>query len=179
MKKDIIMLLAFLAAALLLVSCSSSDKESSSDQPGASASSRAQVSASTASFTVRDIEGNPHYLGDYIGKSPLIINFWGSWCPPCKREMPDLKRIYEEYKPRGLEIIGLAVNDTPKKVKAYIEQGGYDWVMLMASDEAREYFRLGAGVPMTVFLDRNGVEVDRYIGMRTYEDFKVQVEKII
>ncbi len=177
MKKDIYIIALFFALALLMISCSSSN-DNDTQKTGRVAQGQVQAS-STGFLNLRDIDGNPWNLDDYKGKQPMIINFWGSWCPPCRHEMPDLKRIYEEYSPKGLEIVGIAVNDTPGKVKAYVEKGGYDWVMLMASSEAARYFKLGAGVPTTIFFDRDGNETGRYVGMRTYNEFKKAVEEII
>jgi len=177
MKKDIFIVTIFLALALLMISCSSSN-ESDSNKTGRMAQGQVQ-SGTAGALNLFDIDGNAWDFENYKGKQPLMINFWGTWCPPCRHEMPDLKKIYDEYKPQGLEIIGIAVNDTPGKVKAYTEKGGYDWVMLMVSREAAKYFKLGAGVPTTIFIDRDGNETGRYVGMRTYNDFKKAVDEII
>jgi thiol-disulfide isomerase/thioredoxin len=177
MKKDIFIVSIFLALAILAISCSSSN-DSNSGTTSRVAQGQVQA-ASNDALNLRDVDGNPWNFNEYKGKGPLIINFWGSWCPPCRREMPDLKRIYEEYNPKGLEIIGIAVNDTPGKVKAYAQQNDIHWVLLMNNRAATRYFRLGAGVPTTIFLDRDGNETGRYVGMRTYNDFKSAVEEII
>jgi thiol-disulfide isomerase/thioredoxin len=133
-----------------------------------------------AALVAPDLDGNIRSFGEFVGKAPLIVNFWGTWCPPCKREMPDLKRIYDEYKPHGLEIIGLSVRDTPQQAKDYVDRFGYDWVMLMATRETAITLGLGSGVPYTVFIDRNGNMLDeKFTGMQTYEEFKRMVEKII
>jgi thiol-disulfide isomerase/thioredoxin len=171
----------FLTVAMACyISCGSSN--SSSDK-GSSQQATVQDTASSGenaafAFGVPDIEGNVHQFSDYIGK-PLIINFWGTWCPPCRRELPDLKQIYAEYKPKGLEIIGLAVKDSPEQVKSFAQKEGLDWVMLMANREAANAFGLGSGVPFTVFVDKNGNIIDRAIGGRDYNFFKQRVEKII
>jgi thiol-disulfide isomerase/thioredoxin len=177
MKKDIYIVAIFFTLGLLMISCSSSD-EKESQTTGRVAQGQVQTAA-TGSLNLKDIDGNPWEYEDYKGKQPMIINFWGTWCPPCRHEMPDLKKIYDEYNSKGLEIVGIAVNDTPGKVRAYAEKGGYEWVMLMTSREASRFFKLGAGVPTTIFIDRDGNETGRYVGMRTYKDFKTAVEGII
>lgn len=178
MKKNLAVISIFVLLTWLMVSCSSSDSQQSKAKLRSASQNYATETVGT-SFAVPDLYGRIHTMDEFIGNGPLIINFWGSWCPPCKREMPDLKRIYEEYKPLGLEIVGLAVKDTPRKVNAYISQYGYDWVMFMATPESMRTLRLGTGVPTTIFFDRNGNEIGRYVGMRSYNDFKVMVEKII
>ncbi len=168
------------AAATCFISCGSSESGSNNGNSQQTTAQNQAVSGNNAKFAfgVPDIEGNVHQFSDYIGK-PLIINFWGTWCPPCRRELPDLKQIYAEYKPKGLEIIGLAVKDSPDQVKSFAQKEGLDWVMLMANREAASAFELGSGVPFTLFVDKNGNVIDRAIGARDYNFFKQRVEKII
>lgn len=132
-----------------------------------------------ATFAVYDVFGKMHNYEEFKGKGPLVINFWGTWCPPCRRELPDLKMIYAEYRPQGLEMIGMAVNDSPGKVRQFAAENGMDWVMLMANEDAIQSFQLGAGIPVTIFIDRQGREVSRLIGARGYDDFKKEIAKII
>ena len=166
----------------IMISCGSSESGDNSNTPiserQAKANAQAYGKSGQYAFDIQDIYGNTTQFTDYIGK-PLIINFWGTWCPPCRRELPDLKRIYAEYKPQGLEIVGLSIKDTPAKVKRFANEHGLDWILLMANREANTTFRIGTGVPMTVFLDREGNEVSRVIGARNYDYFKQEVEKII
>jgi thiol-disulfide isomerase/thioredoxin len=179
MKKYPLIAFGFAIAILLTLSCSS-QQGASAGKPGPGSGTAQKIPGiSSGTFAAPDLDGNIVRFEEYKGKGPLILNFWGTWCPPCKREIPDLKRIYTEYKPRGLEIIGLAVNDTPQRVKAFASQYGIDWVMLMVTQEAATSFQIGTGIPVTIFIDRDGREVDRFIGMRTYNDFKAVVERII
>ena len=165
-------------AILYLLSCSSSEnKEAANNAPGM-ASGAQSTAGSGPRFMALDIEGNMHTLEEYKGK-PLILNFWGTWCPPCRRELPDLKKIYAEYNPQGLEIIGLAVNDSPAQVRSFAEKMGLGWVMLIANRESAMSYQIGAGVPVTIFLDREGNEISRAIGARDYNFFKSEVKKIL
>jgi len=174
MRKIFNAVMILLIPVLFIVSCSSGD----SDTPQGNTSARQTSSSTRPAFIANDLEGNIHTLDQYAGKA-LILNFWGTWCPPCRRELPDLKKIYAEYAPRGLEIIGLAINDHPDKVRSFAKQLGLDWVMLIANRESVAAYRIGTGVPVSIFIDRNGNEVGRAIGARNYEFFKAQVEKII
>lgn len=176
MKSRVVAIFVLMLFAAFLVSCSSSEKSDASKKSNASKSA---ANVSQGAFSILDIGGNPHSIDEYVGKSPLVVNFWGTWCPPCRRELPDLKKIYDEYRGQGLEIIGIAVNDTPQRVRAFAPQFGLEWVLLMANNDAIRYFRIGTAVPTTIFIDRNGNEVGRFVGMRTYNDFKAEVQKII
>ena len=177
MKRYFLVLTVLFIATAFLMSCSSSDEKTSNNNPAPAGKTQAPA-GNGARFMALDINGNFHTSDHYKGK-PLILNVWGTWCPPCRRELPDLKKIYAEYKPMGLEIIGLAINDTPEKVRRFAEQMGLDWVMLIANRESAMSYRIGTGVPVTIFLDKDGNEVSRAIGARTYDYFKSEVEKII
>jgi peroxiredoxin len=153
---------------------------SSSDSGKAQSAAQATTTGTyNPTFAVKDLDGNVRTYEEFKGKGPVVLNFWGTWCPPCRQEIPDLKKIYTEYKDRGLQLIGLAVQDTPEKVRKFAEDNSLDWVLLMADTKAAESFRIGTGVPVTIFIDRDGNEVNRMIGRRDYETFKEMIEKII
>ena len=143
---------------------------------------------STVTFAAADLTGKVRESSEWIGKRPVVINFWGTWCPPCRREIPELVKLYDEYKDTGLEIISLAINDTPAKVDNYTRQNGMNWTMLMADRKLAVDYKI-TGVPTTIFLDKEGnivkvkdytgKLVDRFVGPRPYETFKEAFEAIL
>lgn len=109
-------------------------------------------------FTVYDLEGNPHKLSDFRGK-PVILNFWASWCGPCKSEMPDFEDAYQEY---GEQIHFLMVNltdgsqETVESASGYISGQGYTFPVYYDTDmEAAMTYGVYA-VPQTYFIDGDG-----------------------
>lgn len=174
MKSKLSVLFIFPIVVIFIMGCSSSDTGKAE-----SADKQATTQTSGATFAVKDLDGNVRTYEEFKGKGPIVLNFWGTWCPPCRQEMPDLKKIHAEYKDRGLQLIGLAVQDTPEKVRKYAEDNSLDWVLLIADTKAAESFRIGTGVPVTIFIDRDGNEVNRMIGKRDYDTFKEMIEKII
>ncbi len=130
-------------------------------------------------FSAPDLDGNIHPYSEYEGKGPLIINFWGTWCPPCRAELPDLKKIYADFKGKGVQLVSLAVKDTPEKVRSFSQQNGMDWVMLMSTEDALISFNVTVGIPTTIFIDKSGVEKGRLIGLSSYGEFKTQIDKIL
>jgi len=132
-------------------------------------------------FAAYDVEGNLHQSSEWIGKQPVVINVWGTWCPPCRREIPELVRLYDEYHKKGVEMLGMAVarGDTPQKVESFAEQHNMKWVMLMAQNQHLYALGVLTGVPTTIFYDRKGHEVNRFVGPRDYETFKRAFESIL
>jgi thiol-disulfide isomerase/thioredoxin len=183
MRKNILLLISVLITAAFLATCSSNNAEQGSGQSGAvdtgsQVAAQAVPAATEFAFAVPDITGAPQQLTHWLGQQPVVVNFWGTWCPPCRGEIPDLVRLYAEYRPQGVEIIGLAVRDYPQKVKQFTDQMGMDWVQLMATDRSAQAFRLTGAVPTTIFYNSRGQEVARFVGARNYDTFKDAFEKI-
>jgi thiol-disulfide isomerase/thioredoxin len=189
MKNFSRILLGPAAVALVLSACSGEKADvaktnnAPSDQVQAQTSYDQSASSSldpgTITFTAVDIDGVTRQATQWVGKQPVVINFWGTWCPPCRKEIPDLVRFYDEYKPKGLEIVSLAVNDNPDAVRSYAANAGMQWVMLMGDDGIYQKYGGIRGVPTTIFIDRNGKEVKRMVGAASYEDFKAAADMII
>ncbi len=157
---------ALMLFALGMLGCGSGDSQETTD------ASSAATSGEVVQFAAYDLEGNMRQSSEWIGKQPVVINFWGTWCPPCRREIPDMVEVYDEFKNENIEIIGLAVNDTPEKVKAFAQENHMDWVLLMGSGEIAELYGGITSVPTTIFLNAEGKEIGRFRGMRQYKDFK-------
>ncbi|MFZ1684831.1 MAG: TlpA disulfide reductase family protein [Candidatus Zixiibacteriota bacterium] len=130
-------------------------------------------------FEAVDANGANHQSTEWLGKKPVVLNFWGTWCPPCRREMPELIRLYKEYEPKGIEMIGFAVKDRPFDVQQFANANDMRWVMLMANDDIINNYDVVNGIPTTIFIDKNGKEITRFVGARGYDDFKPAFEAIL
>ena len=109
-------------------------------------------------FTVYDLEGNPHKLSDFRGK-PVVLNFWASWCGPCKSEMPDFDEAYAQY---GQQVHFLMVNmtdgyqETKESASAFIASSGYSFPVYYDTDmDAARVYSVNS-VPATYFIDAEG-----------------------
>jgi thiol-disulfide isomerase/thioredoxin len=132
-----------------------------------------------ALFTAADLDGNMHPSSEWLGKQPTVINYWGTWCPPCRKEIPDLVKIYDEYRSQGVVLVSLAVNDEPAQVRAFTEKHDMDWVHLIAEQQHLTVFGEIRGVPTTIFFDKTGKEVTRLVGAQSYEDFEKAFKMIL
>ncbi len=177
------MMIRILSLAMLivtLVSCSgqdSSERASATAQAGNSSTPPANV---TERFITRDINGQLRSWSEFYGK-PVVINFWATWCGPCRMEMPILKELYKEFHPQGLEIIGISL-DMPNKsrhmVVPFINQNEIPWVIIYADQKIAQEFELGQSIPMTVFINAEGKETGRITGAQPHDVFRKEFEKM-
>ena len=126
---------------------------------------------SAPDFTMLDWEGNEVHLSDFVGK-PIILNFWASWCGPCKMEMPDLEEAYLEY---GDEIEFLIVDltdgtsETVKSASSYIESQGYTFPVYYDTAMGGAFAYGVNAIPVTYFIDADGNLAAYYQGAMTAE----------
>jgi peroxiredoxin len=122
-----------------------------------------------ANFTLTDLSGKPWTLKDLRGKV-VLVNFWATWCPPCRKEMPDLETLYRRFEPQGLVILGIS-DEEAAKVQPFIAQQKVTYpILLDAGRKVNEIFRID-GIPKTFIYDRGGKIVTQSIDMRTQKQF--------
>jgi len=117
-------------------------------------------------FALTDLEGNPFRLSDLRGKV-VFINFWATWCPPCRAEMPEIEAIYQEYKDKGVVVIGVDVLETEDEVRQFVQRGGYSWTFVIdKTGEVAASYGIAA-IPTSFFIDREGIIKAVNIGAMT------------
>ncbi len=132
-------------------------------------------------FTLADLNGNWVSLADMKGKV-VLLNFWGTWCPPCRREIPDFIKLYEKHKESGLEIVGVTLRSgTPEQIQKFVDDWAMNYTILtdiQGYETQMVTQRYGqaigepiTGVPTTFIINRDGNIVKTYVGPRTEEMF--------
>jgi cytochrome c biogenesis protein CcmG/thiol:disulfide interchange protein DsbE len=107
-------------------------------------------------FSVQDLQGVTRTLSSYKGKV-LVLNFWATWCPPCRAEIPDFVEAYGELKARGLEILGLSVDTlTPDALREWTKGAGMNYPVAMATGKIVRDYEPGDFIPATIIIDRDG-----------------------
>jgi peroxiredoxin len=107
-------------------------------------------------FSITDLQGKVLSLASYKGKV-LLLNFWATWCPPCRREIPDFIEAYRELRSEGLEILGVSVDETtPEALLAWTKRTGIDYPIALATPEIVRAYEPGDYIPATIIVDREG-----------------------
>lgn len=125
-------------------------------------------------FTVYDADGNQVSLSDFYGK-PILVNFWATWCPPCKAELPDFDRVYADY---GEDVVFMMVNmtdgsrDTVESAQAFVSDNGYSFPVYFDRDLDAAYTYGASSIPMTVLIGADANIVGAQIGILTEEQLR-------
>jgi len=123
-----------------------------------------------ADFTLTDLQGQPWHLRDLRGKV-VLVNFWATWCPPCRKEMPDLQALYDKYKDRGFLVLSIS-DEESAKVSPFIAERKITYpVLLDPGRKVNEAFVV-EGIPKSFVYDREGKLVAQSIDMRTRSQFQ-------
>ena len=122
-----------------------------------------------ADFTLAELGGKTWTLKEQRGKV-VLLNFWATWCPPCRKEMPDLETLYRQFKDRGLVILAVSDEDAGKVRPFIAEQKVTYPILLDPGRKVNELFQI-EGIPKTFVYDRNGKLVAQSIDMRTRRQF--------
>jgi cytochrome c biogenesis protein CcmG, thiol:disulfide interchange protein DsbE len=123
--------------------------------PRSDASAQLVTGQAAPDFTVQTLDGEAVKLSDLKGQ-PVVLNFWASWCGPCRKEMPDLEAVYQKYKENGLQVIGVNVGDSKVAVSNFQSQVQTTFPLwLDLKEEAQQSYKI-LPIPATFFVDRNG-----------------------
>lgn len=154
----------FLAVLLPLSGCGGKE------EPGIGV--KFDVGKPAPDFDLPDLDGNKVEFSSMKGKV-LILDFWATWCPPCKEEIPHLVRLQTKYRDQGLQIVGLSLDAAGASVvKPFAEEHDVNYTMLIANDETAKKYGGVSMIPTTFVVDRSGVVVKRFIGYTAPEAFE-------
>jgi peroxiredoxin len=132
-------------------------------------------------FTLEDLDGTIHSLREHQDQV-VLINFWTTWCPPCKEEMPALQEVYERFQSQGFLVLGVnwtAVDD-PDLVPTYVEELGLSFPILLDKESyvSEELYRL-LGLPTSVFVGRDGIVNEVYIGALELDNLENKIQSML
>ncbi len=128
-------------------------------------------------FTLLNLEGRNVSLSSYKGKV-VVLNFWGTWCEPCKEEMPSLNKLYLEHRDKGFAVLAISLDPSEQNVKSFIAEKGYSFPVLLDKNKEVYFDKYGLfGLPISIIIDRNGAIVQKVIGETAWDSAQME-EKI-
>ena len=121
------------------------------------------IGSKAPDFELYDLEGTIHKLSDFKG-TPVLLNFWATWCGPCRSEIPHLEEVYEEWKDKDLTFFAVNVGEGSSDVTSFMDYYGFNMPVLLdnAKTVSRKYGV--SGIPTTYFIDEDGIIQNRVVG---------------
>ncbi len=130
-------------------------------------------------FELPTLDGRRVKLSDFRGQA-VLLNFWATWCPPCKIEMPWFVDIQKEYGKDGLVVLGVAMDDTESaKIAAFASEMGVNYQVLLGTDQVSDDYGDVRSLPTTFYIDRNGNIVSKAVGLLGRQEIENDVKKAL
>lgn len=146
---------------------------------GKNSKSKVPQDAKNLNFTMTDVNDRPVDMRQHLGKV-VIIDFWDTWCGPCRKEIPHFVELYSQYKGKGLEIVGVAF---ARQGKDAVKQFGSDfkinYTSALFNEEAQRIFGSPSGIPTTFIIDQNGNIVEKAVGYRDKSFFETKIKSLL
>ncbi len=137
-----------------------------------------EVGKEAPDFRVQGLDGQTFQLSDFRG-SAVWINFWASWCPPCRAESPDIEAVYEDNRGDGLVVLALSIGEGAGAVQDYVERTGITFTVgLDEGTDIAAAYRI-AGIPSHYFVDRDGILRESRVGSMSRETMEEKVDEIL
>jgi peroxiredoxin len=169
-----------LVASMLLGPSQSVIVESSGVRATRGATTCKAESKANLDFTIKDMHGANVRLTDYKGKV-ILINFWATWCAPCKTELPAFIELHDQYKDKGLVILGVSADDDAETLRSFAAEWKLNYPILVGRDEEEMLDAYGPlfGYPTSVIVGRDGAVCGRHIGPATKEEFEREIKALL
>jgi cytochrome c biogenesis protein CcmG/thiol:disulfide interchange protein DsbE len=131
-------------------------------------------------FTMKDLGGKSVRLSDYKGKV-ILLDFWATWCIPCKAEIPWFVEFQNKYGPQGLQVVGVSVDDTLQKLKPYVGQFKMNYVVLqgLGHDDVQDAYGPLYGIPVTVVISRDQKICAKHTGLASKAAFENEIKSLL
>jgi cytochrome c biogenesis protein CcmG, thiol:disulfide interchange protein DsbE len=149
----------------------------SNERGDTSSGENVRVGREAPDFQLPDLEGNQIALSDHRGEV-VLINFWATWCPPCRVEMPDMEAVYREHRDDGFEILGVDQREPKELVEEFVTERGFSWIFLLDEDfdVSREYS--ATSIPRSILVDRDGTVAHVWTGTLTRSQLEQQLSNL-
>jgi len=129
-------------------------------------------------FVLKDLKGENYRLSEHIGKGPIVINFWATWCVPCIEELKQMKRIHKKYSDMGVKFLAISIDDpkTVGRVNSFVKSHKYPYTVLLDTNNEIITLYQSKVPPYTVIIDNDGNVVYTHVGYRMGDEKAVDRE---
>ncbi|HEX9026040.1 MAG TPA: TlpA disulfide reductase family protein [Clostridium sp.] len=128
-------------------------------------------------FKLKDLNGQELSLSDLKGKK-VFLNFWATWCPPCKAEMPEIEKLYQETKDNDLVIVTVEIGESLDTVKPFIDSNKYSFKVLLDPDQSVATKYNIASIPTSYFIDAEGYIISKHVGGMNIDQMKTYIKTL-
>jgi len=129
-------------------------------------------------FSLQDLNGKTVRLSDFKGK-PVLIDFWATWCPPCRESIPGIEKIYKAYSSKGLVVLGVSLDQGGwDSVKAFATEYGITYSVLKGTEDVASQYQVRT-IPMLVIMNKEGKIVKRYLGLGDDDELDKDIKAVL
>ena len=130
-------------------------------------------------FQLNDLNGKSIGISALRGKV-VLLDFWATWCPPCKAEIPHFKELYTAYQGKGLEVVGISLDQGgPEVVRPFLQGNGVSYPVAMGTDQVVRAYGGIRGIPTTFLIDKKGRIAQKYVGYQDKKVFETEIQSLL
>lgn len=169
--RKLVLLIVVIAIAVVVYEAARRSSHSKGGHPGA-------VDSAAPQFSLQDIDGKPLSLANYQGKV-VLLNFWATWCTPCRGEIPQFVEFQNTLGPQGLQLIGISMDDEAKPVHEFYQQFKMNYPVAIGSANLAESYGGVLGLPVTFLIGRDGRIAAKYIGATDLAALQQKIQSLL
>jgi cytochrome c biogenesis protein CcmG/thiol:disulfide interchange protein DsbE len=169
--RRIVLIIVVIAIAVAIYEAAQHHSAAKGGHPGA-------LDSPAAGFSLQDLDGKPLSLASYRGKV-VLLNFWATWCTPCRAEIPEFVDYQNKYGPQGLQLLGISMDDDPKPVRDFYQQFKMNYPVAIGSASLAESYGGVLGLPVTFLIGRDGRIAAKYVGAAEMPVLQQKIESLL
>lgn len=176
MKRNGVVLIVIAALVALMIYAGVRISRKSGGTPSAQAA--LSKGSLAPDFELKTLDGKPVKLSSFRGKA-VLLNFWATWCGPCKIETPWFVDFYKQYRPQGLEIVGVAMDSGHEEIPQFVKEMNINYTIVEGTEQVSDAYGGLDGYPVTFFIDRNGKILKMVQGLTGQGDLEQDIKQAL
>ena len=177
MRRDpVVMIVVAMVVSVMLIAGVYKSRRSPDGVPPAGPNMKGEVAPD---FTLQSLDNKTVHLSDFRGKA-VLLNFWATWCQPCKIEMPWFAELQRQYASEGLQVVGIAMDDaSPENIEKFAKDLGVNYPVLVGKEEVGTAYGGVQFLPATFYIGRDGKVVDKVFGLKGRGEIESNIKKAL